>query len=262
MTFVIPYPAIDPVLFAWGPLVIRWYALAYVAGLLLGWRYLLVLARRPPQVATALHIDDFLVWATFGVILGGRLGYVVFYNLAYYLDRPIEWLFIWSGGMSFHGGLLGVLASLWLYSRRTQKSFLEVGDFVAPLCPLGFGAGRIGNFINQELWGRASDVPWAMVFPAAGPEARHPSQLYEALLEGVILFVIVWMYSKRPRATGAISGVFLLSYGVFRFFTEFFREPDAHLGAVALDWVTMGQLLSLPMVLFGVGLWIRAMRHR
>ena len=190
------------------------------------------------------------------------MGYIVFYNLEYYLDRPIEWLFIWSGGMSFHGGLLGVLGSLWLFSRRTQKSFLEVGDFVAPLCPLGFGAGRIGNFINQELWGRASDVPWAMVFPAAGPEARHPSQLYEALLEGVILFVIVWMYSKRPRATGAISGVFLLSYGVFRFFAEFFREPDAHLGAVALGWVTMGQLLSLPMALFGVGLWIRAMRHR
>jgi phosphatidylglycerol:prolipoprotein diacylglycerol transferase len=234
------------------------YLVGFVAGALLGQ----LRVRRQDSKWQSQQVWDLLFFIAIGVIVGGRLGYIVFYNLEYYLDRPIEWLFIWSGGMSFHGGLLGVLGSLWLFSRRTQKSFLEVGDFVVPLCPLGFGAGRIGNFINQELWGRASDVPWAMIFPAAGPEARHPSQLYEAFLEGVILFVIVWMYSKRPRATGAISGVFLLSYGVFRFFAEFFREPDAHLGAVALGWVTMGQLLSLPMVLFGVGLWIRAMRHR
>jgi phosphatidylglycerol:prolipoprotein diacylglycerol transferase len=234
------------------------YLVGFVAGALLGQ----LRARRQDSRWQSQQVWDLLFFVAIGVIVGGRLGYIVFYNLEYYLDRPIEWLFIWSGGMSFHGGLLGVLGSLWLFSRRTQKSFLEVADFVVPLCPLGFGAGRIGNFINQELWGRASDVPWAIVFPAAGPEARHPSQLYEALLEGVILFVIVWMYSKRPRATGAISGVFLLSYGVFRFFAEFFREPDVHLGAVALGWMTMGQLLSLPMALFGIGLWIRVTRQK
>ena len=259
---MLSYPAMDPVAISLGPVNVHWYGLMYLVGFVAGALLGQLRARRQDSKWQSQQVWDLLFFIAIGVIVGGRLGYIVFYNLEYYLDRPIEWLFIWSGGMSFHGGLLGVLGSLWLFSRRTQKSFLEVGDFVAPLCPLGFGAGRIGNFINQELWGRASDAPWAMVFPAAGPEARHPSQLYEALLEGVILFVIVWMYSKRPRATGAISGVFLLSYGVFRFFAEFFREPDAHLGAVALGWVTMGQLLSLPMALFGIGLWIRAMRQK
>ena len=258
---MLSYPAMDPVAISLGPVNVHWYGLMYLVGFVAGALLGRVRSRRQDSKWQSQQVWDLLFFIAIGVIVGGRLGYVVFYNLEYYLDRPIEWLFIWSGGMSFHGGLLGVLVSLWLFSRRTQKSFLEVGDFVAPLCPLGFGVGRIGNFINQELWGRASEVPWAMVFPAAGPEARHPSQLYEALLEGVILFVIVWLYSKRPRATGAISGVFLLSYGVLRFFAEFFREPDAHLGAVALSWMTMGQLLSLPMALFGIGLWIRAVRQ-
>jgi phosphatidylglycerol:prolipoprotein diacylglycerol transferase len=252
----------DPVAISLGPVNVHWYGLMYLVGFVGGGLLGQLRARRQDSKWQSQQVWDLLFFIAIGVIVGGRLGYIVFYNLEYYLDRPIEWLFIWSGGMSFHGGLLGVLGSLWLFSRRIQKSFLEVSDFVVPLCPLGFGAGRIGNFINQELWGRASDVPWAMVFPAAGPEARHPSQLYEALLEGVILFVIVWMYSKRPRETGTISAVFLLSYGVLRFFAELFREPDAHLGAVALGWMTMGQLLSVPMALFGIGLWIWATRQK
>ena len=256
------YPAMDPVAISLGPVNVHWYGLMYLVGFLGGALLGRLRARRQDSKWQSQQVWDLLFFIAIGVIVGGRLGYIVFYNLEYYLDRPIEWLFIWSGGMSFHGGLLGVLGSLWLFSRRTQKSFLEVADFVVPLCPLGFGAGRIGNFINQELWGRASDVPWAMVFPAAGPEARHPSQLYEALLEGVILFVIVWMYSKRPRETGTISAVFLLSYGMLRFFAELFREPDTHLGTVALGWMTMGQLLSLPMALFGIGLWIWATRQK
>ena len=244
------YPEMDPVAISLGPVNVHWYGLMYLVGFVGGGLLGQLRVRGQDSKWQSQQVWDLLFFIAIGVIVGGRLGYIVFYNLEYYLDRPIEWLFIWSGGMSFHGGLLGVLGSLWLFSRRTQKSFLEVGDFVAPLCPLGFGAGRIGNFINQELWGRASDVPWAMVFPAVGPEARHPSQLYEALLEGVILFVIVWMYSKRPRATGAISGVFLLSYGVFRFFAEFFREPDASL----ILGMSRGQFYSLFLAAGGIAL--------
>jgi phosphatidylglycerol:prolipoprotein diacylglycerol transferase len=256
------YPVIDPVAISLGPVNVYWYGLMYLVGFVAGALLGQVRSKRQDLNWQPKQVWDLVFFIAIGVIVGGRLGYIVFYNLEYYLDRPIEWLFIWSGGMSFHGGLLGVLLSLWLFSRRNQKSFLEVGDFVAPLCPLGFGAGRVGNFINQELWGRVSEVPWAMVFPAVGPETRHPSQLYEALLEGIVLFVIVWLYSKRPRATGAISGIFLLSYGVLRFSVEFFREPDIHLGVVALGWVTMGQLLSIPMALLGFGLWIHAIRQR
>ena len=256
------YPAIDPVAISLGPVIVYWYGLMYLVGFVVGALLGQVRSKRQDLKWQPKQVWDLVFFIAIGVIVGGRLGYIVFYNLEYYLDRPIEWLFIWSGGMSFHGGLLGVLLSLWLFSRRNQKSFLEVGDFAAPLCPLGFGAGRIGNFINQELWGRVSEAPWAIVFPAVGPETRHPSQLYEALLEGIVLFVIVWLYSKRPRATGAISGIFLLSYGMLRFSVEFFREPDTHLGAVALGWVTMGQLLSIPMALLGFGLWIRAIRQR
>jgi len=252
----------DPVAISLGPVNVHWYGLMYLVGFVAGALLGQLRARRQDSKWQSQQVWDLLFFIAIGVIVGGRLGYIVFYNLEYYLDR-FFWPFDFPRAFAFWGVTACLRGrSLWLFSRRTQKSFLEVGDFVAPLCPLGFGVGRIGNFINQELWGRVSEAPWAMVFPAAGPEARHPSQLYEALLEGVILFVIVWLYSKRPRATGAISGVFLLSYGVFRFFAEFFREPDAHLGAVALGWVTMGQLLSLPMALFGVGLWIRAMRHR
>ena len=259
---MLSYPTIDPVAIALGPVNVHWYGLMYLVGLVGGALLGLVRSKELGYVFRPQQVWDLLFFVVIGVIVGGRLGYVVFYNLEYYLSHPIELMFIWTGGMSFHGGLLGVLISLWLFSRRIQRTFLEIGDFVAPLCPLGFGAGRIGNFINQELWGRVSDAPWAMVFPAAGPEPRHPSQLYEALLEGLMLFIILWLYSRRPRATGAISGVFLFSYGILRFFAEFFREPDVHLGTIALEWVTMGQVLSLPMVLCGIALLVWARRQR
>jgi len=217
-----------------------------------------VRAKRPGSGWRPEEIADLLFYGALGVILGGRLGYVLFYNLAYYLEHPVELFYIWSGGMSFHGGLLGVIVAMWLYARRTRRGFFAVADFVALLTPLGLGAGRLGNFINHELWGRVTDVPWGMVFPGAGSLPRHPSQLYEFMLEGVALFIILWMYARRPRPTASVSGLFLLCYGAFRFLVEFAREPDAHLGYLAFDWVTMGQVLSLPMILFGVGLiwWV------
>lgn len=198
-----------------------------------------------------------------GVVLGGRMGYVLFYNFGQFLDNPL-WLFaVWEGGMSFHGGLIGVLVVLWLFGRKYQKTFLQMGDFVAPLVPIGLGAGRVGNFIGGELWGRTTDVSWGVVFPRAGDAvARHPSQLYEALLEGVVMFVILWVYSAKPRPRMAVSGLFLLLYGAFRSFVELFREPDAHLGYVAFGWVTQGQLLSLPMIVAGAVLLVWAYRRQ
>jgi phosphatidylglycerol:prolipoprotein diacylglycerol transferase len=231
----------------------------YLIGFLGAWWLGVYRAKRPGSGWRPEEIADLLFYGALGVILGGRLGYVLFYNLAYYLEHPVEMFYIWSGGMSFHGGLLGVIVAMWLYARRTQRAFFAVADFVALLTPLGLGAGRLGNFINHELWGRVTDVPWGMVFPGAGPLPRHPSQLYEFMLEGVALFIILWLYARRPRPTASVSGLFLLCYGAFRFLVEFAREPDAHLGYLAFDWVTMGQVLSLPMVLFGAGLiwWSR-----
>ena len=254
------YPEIDPIAFSIGSLRVHWYGIMYLMGFGVGILLGKVRARNSHINWEAQDIWDLLFFVVLGVVIGGRLGYVVFYNLSYYLASPIELLFIWSGGMSFHGGLVGVVVSLYIFAHRKQKRFFEVGDFVAPLCPIGLGFGRVGNFINQELWGRATDMPWGLVFPAAGSDARHPSQLYEAGLEGVLLFLILWFYSKRPRPAGAISGVFLVGYGSLRFLAEFFREPDFHLGTVILDWMTMGQILSLPMVFFGMILWIRAVR--
>jgi phosphatidylglycerol---prolipoprotein diacylglyceryl transferase len=196
-------------------------------------------------------VDDMVVYGVLGVVLGGRLGYVLFYKLAYYLAHPVEILELWQGGMSFHGGFLGVLIALWLYSRRYRKRWLDITDFVAPLVPLGLAAGRLGNFINGELWGRKTDVPWAMIFPQVDAHPRHPSQLYEFGLEGVLLFVILWLYASRPRPLGAVSAVFLISYGVFRFLVEFTREPDSFLGLLAFG-LSMGQWLSLPMIIGGV----------
>ncbi|MDP7651957.1 MAG: prolipoprotein diacylglyceryl transferase [Rhodospirillales bacterium] len=262
MTFVIPYPAIDPVLFAWGPLVIRWYALAYVAGLLLGWRYLLVLARRPPQVATALHIDDFLVWATFGVILGGRLGYVVFYKPEYFFDNPLAIPQVWLGGMSFHGGMIGVAVATFLFARQRAIPLFHFSDLLASASPIGLFLGRIANFINGELYGRASDVPWAMVFPRGGPLARHPSQLYEAVLEGAVLFIVLFFLGRREslrQRAGFLTGVFLAGYSVARGIAELFRQPDTHLGFL-LGGTTMGQWLSIPMLVLGLYLIVRRRR--
>ena len=255
----IPYPVIDPVLIAFGPLVIRWYALAYIAGLLIGWRYCLWIASHPPQIVSREQVDDFLTWATLGVILGGRAGYVLFYKPGYYLENPGEIVALWHGGMSFHGGTLGVLAALYLFCRQRQINFLGFADIIACAVPIGLFFGRIANFINGELWGRATDVPWAMVFPTGGPEPRHPSQLYEAGLEGVVLFLLLFTLlrcgaRKRP---GMICGVFLMGYGVARITAEFFRQPDANLGFL---WggATMGQLLSLPLLLIGAWLIWRA----
>ena len=199
------------------------------------------------------QLSDLMFWGFLGVILGGRIGYVLFYQFELFLDEPLYLFKIWTGGMSFHGGLLGVLVALALFARKMKTDFLSVGDFVAPIVPLGLGAGRLGNFLNAELWGRTTDVPWAVVFPGAGALARHPSQLYEAILEGIVLFLVLWWYSSRPRPIGAVGGLFLLGYGSFRFLVEYFREPDAHIGLYALGF-SQGQLLCVPMI--GLGLWL------
>jgi phosphatidylglycerol:prolipoprotein diacylglycerol transferase len=261
--FAIPYPAIDPVLIELGPFVIRWYALAYIAGLIIGWRWCLMLAKRPPPVVTALAIDDFLVWATLGVVLGGRLGYVLFYKPGEYFAHPLEALEVWHGGMSFHGGALGVLAAIALFCRRRKLSILSFGDIIVCAAPIGLFFGRLANFINSELWGRVTDVPWAMVFPNGGPEPRHPSQLYEAGLEGLALFLILnglERFTAIRCRPGALSGVFLIGYGVARSIAELFREPDAFLGFLAFG-LTMGQWLSLPLVVGGLVLLLRSPRH-
>ncbi len=257
------YPDIDPIAFHLGPLAVHWYGLMYLVGFLAAWWLGRVRARDPRRGWDPGEIDDLIFYAALGVVIGGRLGYALFYNLPQYLASPGQLLAVWKGGMSFHGGLTGVLVAMWLYGRKTGRSFFAVADFVAPLVPVGLGAGRLGNFINGELWGKPSDLPWAMVFPdpRAGGIARHPTQLYEALLEGLVLFVALWLYSRRPRPTMAVSGLFLVLYGVFRFAVEFVRVPDAQLGYLALGWVTMGQLLSLPMVIAGVVLLALAGRQ-
>ncbi len=260
MTFVIPYPAIDPVLFELGPIVVRWYALAYIAGLLLGMFQMRALAKRPPERIGERDVDDFLIWATLGVVLGGRLGYVLFYRPEYYFAEPLAILQVWQGGMSFHGGLLGVVAATVLFARRRGIPILVYGDLLACVAPIGLFFGRLANFINGELFGRASDVPWAMVFPRGGPLARHPSQLYEAALEGLVLFIVLaLLHRSEPirRRTGFLTGVFLAGYGLARAFSELFREPDSYLGFLA-GGLTMGQLLSFPLIAVGLYLIHRA----
>jgi len=251
---MLTYPALDPIALQLGPLAVRWYGLMYAVGFGAAWRLGRVRAARPGSGWTAEQVDDLITWLVAGVVLGGRLGYVVFYDPAYYLANPLESLSIWRGGMSFHGGVAGVVLVAWLYGRSIGKNLLEVGDLIAPLVPPGLFAGRMGNFINGELWGRVTDAPWGMVFPTGGAFPRHPSQLYEAALEGLALFVILWVYAARPRRRGAVGGLFLLGYGAFRFLVEFFRQPDAQLGFVALGWMSMGQALCLPMI--ALGLWL------
>ena len=253
---MLQYPQFDPVMISIGPLSLRWYGMMYVLGILSGWLLGRYRAARPWNKMTPKLMDDFITWAILGVVLGGRLGYVLFYNPSFYFANPLKIFAVWEGGMSFHGGMLGVLLACWLFGRVNKMSFMEVGDFVSPLVPPGLFFGRIGNFINAELWGRYTDLPWAMPFPGAGGLPRHPSQLYEAGLEGVLLFILVWWYSAKERPTGCVGALFLLGYGSFRFLVEFAREPDAHLGFIALNWMSMGQLLCLPMILFGAGwLW-------
>jgi len=254
---MLEYPVIDPIALQIGPLAARWYGIMYAVGFSAAWFLARRRAARPGSGWTANQVDDLITWAVAGVVLGGRIGYVLFYDLSYYLSNPEQILSIWRGGMSFHGGAAGVILVAWLYGRSIGKSLLEVGDFVAPLVPPGLLAGRLGNFINGELWGRVTDAPWAMVFPTGGPLPRHPSQLYEAALEGLALFVILWAYSSRPRKAGAVGGLFLIGYGAFRFFVEFFRQPDAQLGFVAMGWMSMGQVLCLPMIALGLFLMLR-----
>ncbi len=249
---MLPYPQIDPVALQLGPLSVHWYGLMYAVGFLGGWGLALWRTRNPNSGWHPDQVSDLIFYAALGVIIGGRIGYMLFYDLPNFLARPWIVIQVWHGGMSFHGGLLGVLIAVWLYSRKIKKPFSELLDFIAPLVPIGLAAGRIGNFINGELWGRVTDVPWAMAFPTGGPLPRHPSQLYEFLLEGVTLFLILWFYSAKPKPRLAVSGLFALCYGVFRIFAEFFRVPDPQYGYIAFGWLTMGQILSVPLVIVGI----------
>ncbi|HJS33039.1 MAG TPA: prolipoprotein diacylglyceryl transferase [Alphaproteobacteria bacterium] len=257
------FPAIDPIAIEIGPFVVRWYALAYIAGIVLGWRYALYLAERPPKFIDRPTLDDFVVWVTLGVILGGRLGYVLFYKPVYFALNPEEIVFLWRGGMSFHGGLVGVILAIVLFARRRGISMFALGDIVAAAAPIGLFFGRIANFINAELWGRPSDAPWAIVFPPDRAQVpRHPSQLYEAMFEGLVLFAILAYLAHRPgvrERPGRLGGWFLIGYAIARMSGELFREPDAHLGYI-VGPVTMGQILSLPMIV--AGWWLVASSAR
>jgi len=246
------HPDFNPVAIELGPVAVRWYGLMYLIGFV-AWLVLgRVRARQRPELGyTAKDLDDILFYGVLGVVLGGRLGYVLFYKLGEYALDPVRVLYVWEGGMSFHGGFVGVILAMAWYAWRTGRHWFSVTDFIAPLVPLGLGAGRLGNFINAELWGRPTDVPWAMIFPHVDAQARHPSQLYEFALEGIALFLILWIFSSRPRPLGAVSAVFLIGYGAFRFLVEYTREPDSYLGVLAMGF-TMGQWLSLPMILGGI----------
>ncbi len=263
MLAALAFPVIDPVALQVGPIAIRWYALAYLAGLLIGWQYCLFLARSRQVPVSPNTMDDLLWMVTVGVVVGGRLGYVLFYNPAHFIANPLDILMVWKGGMAFHGGFLGVLIAGFLFARRHGTPVAAVADTVSAAAPIGLFFGRIANFINGELYGRVSDVPWAMVFPAGGPFARHPSQLYEAGLEGLTLFIVAAVAMSRGWGTerpGLVTGLFVSGYGVSRFVVELLREPDRHLGLV-LGEMTMGQVLSVPMILAGCLLIARAVRR-
>ena len=254
---MLTYPEMDPVIFSIGFLKIRWYGLMYVIGFLAAWWLARRRCRRADSPVNAVQVDDLIFFGMLGVIVGGRVGYSVVYGWHDLISDPFYLIKITEGGMSFHGGLMGVLGAMWLYGRKLGIRFWRIVDFVAPIVPLGLGFGRIGNFINGELWGKPTDVAWGFLYRG---QVLHPSQLYEAVLEGFLLFAILWWFSSRPRPHMAVSGLFLVLYGVFRFFVEFYRVPDAHLEYLALGWVTMGQILSAPMVIIGVIMLILAYR--
>jgi phosphatidylglycerol:prolipoprotein diacylglycerol transferase len=267
MLYALPFPAFDPVLVHIGPVAIRWYALAYIAGILAGWLYARRLIRTErlwggPAPMTVVDFDDFVLWVTLGIILGGRTGYVLFYNLSYFVANPAEIFQLWKGGMSFHGGFLGCVLAVVVFARLRGISFLSLGDVTCAVAPIGLFLGRLANFINGELWGRVADVPWAIVFPNAGPLPRHPSQLYEATLEGIVLFVVLAVMIRLGalRRPGTIIGSFALGYGMIRIFCELFREPDAQLGFL-WQGLTMGMLLSLPLILAGIAFIVAARRR-
>lgn len=264
-----PFPDFDPILIQIGPLAIRWYALAYVAGILIGWRYVVTMVRNPRlapargPAATSPQIDDLILWVTLGVIVGGRLGYILFYTPSVIWTNPLEILQVWQGGMSFHGGALGVAIAVIAFARTNSLDLLRLGDLVAACAPIGLFFGRIANFINGELWGRATEAPWGVIFPGAGPYPRHPSQLYEALLEGLVLFILLRIATHRAHwleRRGAVAGLFLVGYAVFRTLVEQVREPDYHLPDFPLG-LTMGMMLSLPMLLGGAFLIWRGLRE-
>ncbi|TMS56716.1 prolipoprotein diacylglyceryl transferase [Imbroritus primus] len=261
---MLTHPQFDPIAVQIGPLAIHWYGLMYLLAFVM-FLWFGRLRIRQPHIAAqgwqARDLDDMLFYGVLGVILGGRLGYVLFYKPSYYVANPLDLFKVWEGGMAFHGGFLGVVVAMWLFGRARQRSWLQVTDFIAPMVPCGLAAGRLGNFINGELWGRPTDVPWGMVFPQAGDGiARHPSQLYQFAGEGVALFVLLWLFARKPRPVGAVSGAFLAGYGFFRFIAEFAREPDSYLGLLALN-LSMGQLLSLPMIAAGIAMMAWAYRR-
>lgn len=249
---MLTYPNIDPVAISLGPLQVHWYGLMYIFGIGAAWIMARRRAREPGFPWTASQIEDLIFYCAIGLMLGGRLGYIVFYNFSAFLHDPGMIFRVWEGGMSFHGGMLGAFAGMWVFAHSVGARFFEVTDFIAPYVPLGLFTGRIGNFINGELWGKPSDVPWAMVFPNGGPEPRHPSQLYEAMLEGIVLFILLQLYRRLNPPHTAVSGMFLLLYGFFRFGVEFVRLPDAHIGYLAFGWLTMGMVLTLPMIVAGL----------
>jgi phosphatidylglycerol:prolipoprotein diacylglycerol transferase len=264
---VIPFPAINPVLISIGPFAVRWYALAYIVGIIAGWFYARAIISSPklwggPAPLTVTDFDDFVIWITLGIILGGRIGYVLFYNFAHFAANPIEIPQLWNGGMSFHGGVIGCTVAIVLFALRRHIAILSLADVTAAVAPIGLFLGRIANFINGELWGRPSDVPWAMVFPHGGPVPRHPSQLYEATLEGVVLFIVVayLVRSGALKRPGVVTGVFVLGYGAARIACEFFREPDVQLGFL---WggLTMGMLLCIPLMLAGIAILAVALKR-
>ncbi|MFS1525165.1 prolipoprotein diacylglyceryl transferase [Microbulbifer sp. 2304DJ12-6] len=255
------YPEIDPVAFAIGPFKVHWYGLMYLAGFIVAWWLALRRSTRPWSPVIKSEVEDLILYCAIGVVVGGRLGYMFFYNLPELIESPLSLLKVWEGGMSFHGGLIGVMLATAWYARKIGTTFPALIDFVAPLVPIGLGLGRLGNFIGQELWGRPTQGPWGMVFPK-DPEllARHPSQLYQAFLEGLVLFALLWWFSSRPRPRLAVGGLFVLLYGVFRFLVEFVRAPDGHIGFDLFGWMTRGQLLSLPMIAAGIALLVWSYR--
>lgn len=249
------YPHINPIAFSLGPIQVHWYGLMYLLAFTGAWFLAHYRVKRDHLEWTSEQVSDLIFYAALGVILGGRIGYMLFYKTQQLIDDPLNIIRLWEGGMSFHGGLIGVLIALFIYSHKIKKPFWEVGDFVAPLVPFGLAAGRAGNFINGELWGRVTTVPWGMIFPQVDMQPRHPSQVYELGLEGIGLFILVWWYASKPRPSGCVSAVFLMGYAVCRISVELFREPDVGLGFVALNGLTMGQVLSIPMFLGGLLLW-------